>query len=288
MASMPAEPGCGQLAHHPGQVGTVEAQAVGVGQDGHAARGLGQARPPRAGQPGLGHVSRAGRWPGTGRRRRRSTRPHPTSTRAAAKWGRPTPPRRRPRPPPVVGDGDARGRPAARPGPGCGGAGPPAAGPAPRRAGPPSSSTKYTSTCMPPGPTGRHETSHPGTKVIPSSSARRRAGPRPASESWSVRATALHPASAASSTIRSGGRSRPRRWSGCAGRSPRRRYRGRCRPDPAGAGGRATPGADRRRPAAESLHRPPTSLEWHGEAIVWPNRGERRARRPPVCAVTNR
>ena len=32
-----------------------------------------------------------------------------------------------------------------------------------------------------------------------------RPGPTPASESWSVRATALHPAAAASSTIRSGG-----------------------------------------------------------------------------------
>ena len=40
---------------------------------------------------------------------------------------------------------------------------------------------------------------------MPSSAARSRALPRPASESWSVRATALQPAAAASSGIRSGG-----------------------------------------------------------------------------------
>ena len=53
--------------------------------------------------------------------------------------------------------------------------------------------------------TGRHETSHPGTSRIPRAAALRRAAAIPANESWSVRATALHPASAANSGILAGG-----------------------------------------------------------------------------------
>ena len=162
-------------------------------------------RPPRRGTVGPWARTRGRGWSGTGRRRRRSIRAAPTATMAAAKWGRPTPASL-----PasattmLVGDGNAeplsrsasarlrrrrssRSRTSSSP------------------SGLPSSSTKYTSTCIPPGPADRHETSHPGTRVMPSSSARRRAGPMPASESWSVRATAPQPASTASSGIRSGG-----------------------------------------------------------------------------------
>ncbi len=163
---------------------------------------------------------------------------------------------------------------------------------------------------MPPEATGRHETSHPGTKVIPSSSARRRAGPMPANESWSVRARALHPASAASSTT-CPGESLPSEtveWvcrsitpvdaTGSAGPETVRQRPGRSNRTARGPGLLRTPWSTRSPrsmgPAGEPA-RPdagpspgPTSLEWHGEVIVWPNRGEGRARRPPVCAVTNR
>ena len=56
-----------------------------------------------------------------------------------------------------------------------------------------------------PGTTGLvHDTSHPGISVMPTRSAAARASDSPIRLSWSVRATALHPAAAASSGIRVG------------------------------------------------------------------------------------